>query len=202
MKQFEYGDQIETTMGNATFVEYSNGGSTYKVEFIDGPNAGTQLSLGDRAILSEGKNNRIGGKVVLGSKYAPYEGNEELFNSPVDFKKEGFEEFLKKANSWVLVVSCCKKDVDVVSGELTKAGLENATDYIHVRKGRKQGGPKYDVLIPDPEIPDIDLQLGLFFNPFRKGVYQIARKDFALPLVKNIRVLEVGEKYKMGEVIR
>lgn len=68
MRQFKYGELIETTMGNAIFVEYSNNNTTYRVQFTDGDNVGAALSLGERAILSKGKDTKP--PKEFNSKYA------------------------------------------------------------------------------------------------------------------------------------
>jgi hypothetical protein len=194
MKAFEHGDLVETTLGNGTFVEMSNGGQSYKIYFTDGPNEGTSLSVGERAIKNLGRDTKS--PRVADSKYAPYEGNESIFDAPIDFNREGMEKFLLQSNKWTAIIYSCPDSVERAVRELKDAGLENPTDYIHVAADTAHG-VKYDLMIPDPEIPDLDLKLGIFFNPIRlasSGMYQVGRKEFVLAVLSKVRVLEVGEK--------
>lgn len=193
MRQFEYGEAVETTMGNATFVEYSNGGTTYRVKFVDGDNAGSELSLGERAIISAGKDTRP--PKEYNSKYAPYEGNEEIFDAPVDLTREGMEELMAQSSKWVLSVSASPDSVATAEQELQAAGIENPSDYIKTVAATTHG-VKYDLFVPDPNIEGIDIKTGLYFNPIRLGTgyYQIGRKEFALAIATKVRILEVGEK--------
>ena len=194
MRQFEYGEAIETTMGNATFVEYSNGGSTYRVKLVDGDNAGAELSLGERAILTQGKSVKIPSQYT--SKYAPYIGNEEIFDAPVDLSRDGMAELMIQADKWILQVSASPDAIATAEQELTAAGVENPSDYIRVSAATTHG-VKYDLFIPDPAIDGIDIKTGLYFNPIRlssTGCYQIGRKEFALAVLPKVRVLEAGEK--------
>lgn len=132
---------------------------------------------------------------IFASKYAPYEGNESTFDAPVDFSKDGMDELLSQASSnWILTVSASPDSVETTQRELSDAGLENAPDYVKT-VAESTHGAKYDLLIPDPNIPDIDLKTGIYFNPIRlfSGYYQIGRKEFALKVLPHVRVLESGE---------
>ena len=53
MKLFKHGDPIETTIGNGKFIEYTNNG--YRIEFVDGPNLGSTLTVGEKGVLSKGE---------------------------------------------------------------------------------------------------------------------------------------------------
>lgn len=201
LKSFEYGDEVQTTFGPGIFQEYSNNGQSYRILFTDGDMKGQQLSLGERGISTPGRSTKSAR--VIDSKYAPYEGNEKIFNAPIGFDKPEMDVFLKQAHKWVLKVSACPHSLESVVKALTDAGLENASDYVHVREsaveGREVGigGPKYDLMIPDPDLPGIDLTLSLYFNAHRlasTGYYQIGRTEFALAVLPKVRVLEVGEK--------
>lgn len=199
MRQFEYDQPLETTMGNATFVEYSNGGQTYRVKFIDGPNTGSELSLGERAILTSSRDIKIPTKYT--SKYAPYIGNETIFDAPVDLFRDGMAELMAQVDKWVLAVSASPDGVATAVQELLAAGLENPSNYI-TEVSVTTHGVKYDLFIPDPEIAGIDIKTGLYFNPIRlaSGYYQIGRKEFALAVATKVRILEVGEKLRQENV--
>jgi len=193
MKHFEEGQALETTMGNATFVEYSNGKTTYRVKFTDGPNAGSELSLSEKAILTDGIDTKL--PTVYKSNYAPYVGNEEIFDAPVDLSRDGVSELASQAFKWVLSVSASPDSVATAEQELIAAGVDNPSDYIKVVAATSHG-VKYDLFVPDPELPGIDIKTGLYLNPIRlgSGYYQIGRKEFALAVATQVRILEVGEK--------
>jgi len=198
MRDFEYGDLIETTLGMGNFVDYSNGGQSYKIAFVDGDFAGSELSVSERAIKTLGrKNNKTKIHNEVKSKYAPYIGNEEIFDAPVDLNKnpELLSEFMKQASTWRLLISSSPDAVEEAEKELLQLGIENPTDYIRI-SGPNTHGVKYDLFVLDPNISDIDVKLGLYFNPIRlnsTGCYQIGRKEFALHVVQQVVLLEVGE---------
>lgn len=195
MLSFENGDEINTTLGNGIFQRYSNGGQSYFVLFTDGNLVGQQLSIGPKAILSNGRS--VGKSKTINSIYAPYIGNELIFDKPIDFNKNPslMETFLKQSHMWILIVSSSPDSILLAEEELSQAGLINASDYIR-KSSDTTHGIKYDLLIPDPKIPNIDIDLGIYFNPIRLSStnrYQIGRKDFILRCIPYIRVLEIGE---------
>lgn len=194
MRNFEIDQPIETTFGNGVFIGYSNGGQTYKIRLTDGPNQGSELSFGEKAIISDGKNEPRIRKTE--SKYAPYEGNEAVFDAPVDFSRDGMEEFMQQANKWTAIIYSSPDSTERAIQELTEAGIENASDYVHPLSIDSHA-ITYNLFVPDPNIPDIDLKLGIYFNPIRLaslGLYQIARKEFVLKVLSKVKLLEVGEK--------
>jgi hypothetical protein len=198
MKKFEHGDLVQTTLGKGNFVEYSNGGQSYKVAFVDGPHAGLELSVSEKSISTKGRAKNTPHQIE--SKYAPYVGNEELFDAPVDFNREGMQELIAQASKWTLVVSSSPDSLEAVAEELKVAGLDNPTD--HIKIGGNAHGGKYDLLIPDPNISGIDLRVQMYFNPIRlnsTGCYQIGRKEFALAVLPHVKVLEVGEELPKAE---
>ena len=67
MKRFEHGDPVETTIGNGKFIEYASGG--YKIEFVDGPNVGSTLTVGERGVLTKGEKPVLAGKEVYRNSY-------------------------------------------------------------------------------------------------------------------------------------
>jgi len=198
MRDFEYGDLVETTLGTGNFVDYSNGGQSYKIAFVDGDFAGSELSVSERAIKTPGrKNNKTKIHNEVKSKYAPYIGNEEIFDAPVDLNKnsELLSEFMKQASTWTLLISSSPDAVEEAEKELLHLGIENPTDYIRI-SGPDTHGVKYDLFVPDPKISDIDVKLGLYLNPIRlnsTGCYQIGRKEFALYVAPHVHILESNE---------
>ncbi len=202
MRTFECGDLVETTLGTGSFVGYSNGGQSYKIAFSDGELAGSEVSVGERALKTPGRKSSKGVKEV-NSRYAPYIGNEEIFDAPInlDRDRELLSKFAEQASTWYLLVSSSPDSFSEAERELREAGVENPSDYIRV-SSHGTHGVKYDLLVPDPNIPNVDLKLGLYLNPIRlssTGYYQIGRKEFALYVVDRVRLLEVGESLPKAE---
>lgn len=187
MKQFMYGDEVETVLGKGIFQEYAYGG-LYKVLIPD------QGILSFQKILNEGRKEIK--PTELESKYAPYVGNEKIFDAPFNPHKEPklLKKFMEQTSKWILVVGSSLDSIESTAKELLQAGLSTPRDYIRQYDGGH--GTKYDLLVPDPNMPGIDLALGLYFNPIRlrQGFYQIGRTEFALYVLPHVRVLEVGEK--------
>jgi hypothetical protein len=199
MKKFEYGDLVQTTLGNGNFVEYSNGKQSYKIAFVDGPHAGLELSVGERGIVTQGR--KKGGPKQIESKYAPYIGNEDAFDAPVDLTSPAIAELMKQMSKWFLIISASPDSIEGAVAELSKAGLGTPEDYIRI-SGAATHGVKYDLFVPDPEMAGVDLEVGMYFNPIRlssTGCYQIGRKEFALHVLPHVRVLEIGEELPKAE---
>lgn len=131
------------------------------------------------------------------SKYCTdFERHRDIFSAPFDPNKNPnvLRNFEKQASTWILVVGCGPESYSRVCSELERAGLDQPEDY--VRLYTQGHAEKYDLLVPDPKIPKIDFDLGIFFGYIRlarTGRYQIGRKELALRNILKFRVLEVGE---------
>lgn len=132
------------------------------------------------------------------SKYCTdFEGNKQLFSSPFDSTRnsERLHEFEKQADTWVLVVGCAPASYEQTLQEMSLHGVEDdPKNYVRIYK--RGHDAKYDLLIPDPKMPGIDFDLGIFFGYHRlksSGRYQIGRTDFALRNLTRVRILETGE---------
>ena len=132
------------------------------------------------------------------SKYCTdFEGHQDVFGGKwnVDKNSVVLEAFEKQASSWVLLIGCGPESFGRVCEELRSYGLDNPSDY--VRLYEKGHAEKYDLLVPDPQIGNVDFDLGLFFGYYRlrsTGRYQIGRKEFALRNLLKVRILEVDEQ--------
>ena len=132
------------------------------------------------------------------SKYCTdFEGNRLAFEQEFDSCKnpELLKRFEEQVDSWVLIIGCGPQAYQRVCAELRENGLAQPENYVRVYENGH--AEKYDLLVPDPHIPNVDFDLGLFFGYRRlvsTGRYQIGKKKFALRnLLKVKRILEIGE---------
>lgn len=134
------------------------------------------------------------------SKYCTdYEYHISVLGAEFDPNKNPtlLAEFEEQSDSWVLKISCGGDAATYqrVCSDLREHGLDNPENYIF-RSAVTTNAEKYDLLVPDPNIPNIDFALGMFFNPLRlvsTNRYQIGRKEFALRNLLKVHILEIGE---------
>lgn len=142
-------------------------------------------------VTSEERNRRL-------SKYVTdFEKHKAVLAAPFDVSKnpEVLSQFEEQAATWVLQIGCSADVRERVVKELANAGLEAAEDYVNTF-GDGSHGEKYDLFIPDPNISDVDLKLGIYLGPWKlvsTNRYQIGRKEFIFRNLLKVRVLEAGE---------
>lgn len=131
------------------------------------------------------------------SKYCTdFESNKATFGGDFnpDKNPQLLAQFEAQASTWVLCIGCGPESYQRVCEELRTHGLGDPENY--VRKYPNGHAEKYDMLVPDPKIINIDFDLGLFFGYQRlisTGRYQIGRKEFALRNLLKVRILEIEE---------
>jgi hypothetical protein len=181
MKIFECGDLIETTLGNGTFIQYSNGGQSYKIAFIDGPNLGTELSVGERAIKTFGRSETPLKRQISRMQYASFEENKNYF----------------EANNFISSFDTTPQACWWLAGWFFGKG-EGRVEYhppIKNDKNKLRGATKH-VIFKNPEYANLDFKVGEFFDPYRVGWIQINNEGAYDFFNRPEKEIIVPEEYK------
>jgi hypothetical protein len=145
-------------------------------------------------------------RLIQESSYAAYEGHKDVFDAPLDFEKNGdLWEFLDthSVKHGQLIIGCGPETRERVLDDLVGCGISNPEGYVRIYE--KGHDVKFDLFIPDPKMPGIDLQLGVFLNPHRlnsTGLYQIGRREYITRLLTQVHILEIQESlspYNLSE---
>jgi hypothetical protein len=213
MKAFEHGDSVQTTYGNGTFVQYSNGGQSYKIAFTDGDNAGTEFSLGEKAILSEGSVPESSPNAVVAAR-SRYEAlltsglPEFVIHGDfigLDYDPERNPEAHQRLRDYIgrleerPIVECHAPPNKIEKAikelvEVTGLGASDVQSFIHVGSARKLAHDvKYNLFLPNhATLVGLDEELRTNFDHRKQtasGVpdiskFQINKKSLILILVK------------------
>jgi hypothetical protein len=215
MKSFEYGDTVETTMeGSATFEEYSNGGTTYRVKFTDGPNAGAVLSLGEKAILSHGRQSTTTGsraskdlyESLSNSGMPTFEIHEEFIGVEFDIHRnpeayETIKAYATEHEARVEAHAPAGKEEKAIREIMEATGFERAEasrcvrlghDKKENKTGKEAHDVKYNLFLPNsPSLNGLDVLLQTNFDHRRSfgfpniSKFQINKKSLILQLVRD-----------------
>lgn len=134
-------------------------------------------------------------KREIETKYAKYQ--PEVHDLPLNVESPFLQQLETFCiNNGVMTLGCDPESFETCCSLLKEKGFSNPAGYLRVG-GENSHGLWVNIDIPDPEIPEIDCKLHMFFNPYRKGFYQLAKSEFTHRLLGKMVVLEPQEKRGM-----
>jgi hypothetical protein len=146
---------------------------------------------------------------ALFTRYLPYE--ELIVRNPDAARGQEFDETkspeLTKllddlcVNCGIMLIGCNPSYEQEAIRFLTSNGVAHLQKYLRIGKtaeelGAEAHGMWVNIFIPDPNVPDIDVELGVYFNPHRimskryHGLYQLSKLSYTHRLLGMVAMEE------------